>query len=269
MSFKEKYGTWAFVAGGSEGMGGAFCDRLAKEGMNVVVTGRHAEKIANKQKQLEADFGVATRGLTIDFGDDEILPQVKAATDDLEIGFLVYNVGLASMALFTERDIDFELYRLNANTKSMLTLSLHFSKQMKERGKGGIILLSSSGGVVGSPYIQTYSATKAYAFTLAEALWGELSDFGIDVLAILPGNTIGQNFAEVAPGTPSFQTGAEVVEEAFQAFGVDPTVICGDYTRQEVGDNFNIPKRKEQILKFKAAMQALQKDFGTGNDTKG
>lgn len=262
MGFKEKYGEWAFVAGGSEGMGGAFCDRLAKEGMNVIVTGRHEEKISKKQAQLEQDFGVETRGLKIDFGAEEILTQVEAATEGLEVGFLVYNVGLANMMLFPRREIDDEIYRLNANVKSMLVLSLHFSKGMKERGKGGMILMSSSGGVVGTPYIQTYSATKAYAFTLAEALWGELSDFGIDVLAVLPGNTIGQNFTDVPPGTPGFQTGAEVVEEAFNAIGKDPTVVSGEASRQAVKENFNIEKRKAQIMQMKATMAATQKDFG-------
>lgn len=269
MSFKEKYGEWAFVAGGSEGMGGAYCDHLAKEGMNVIVTGRHEEKIDKKCQQLQADFGVETRGLKIDFGDTEILDQVKKATDDLEVGFLVYNVGLASMALFPDREIDYELYRLNANTRSMLTLALLFSKGMKERQKGGMILMSSSGGVVGTPYIQTYSATKAYAFTLAEALWGELKGLGIDVLGVLPGNTIGQNFSEVPPGTPGFQTGAEVVEEAFSVFGKDPTVITGEAAKAEVGDLFDIPRRKEKILQMQQAMENVMKDFGTGEDKKG
>lgn len=268
MRFREKYGEWAFVAGGSEGMGGAFCDRMAQEGMNVVVTGRHEEKIAKKRAQLEKDFGVATRGLVIDFGEDHVLDKVQTVVQDLEVGFFVYNVGLASMALFPDRDIEFEMYRLNANTKSMLALSLYFSKGMKERGRGAIVLLSSSGGVVGNPYIQTYSATKAYALTLAEGLWGELSDEGIDVLAILPGSTIGQNFADVAPETPGFQTGAEVVEEGLKALGVDPTVVCGEYTRQEVGDSFDIQKRKKYIIKAKQSMEGIMKDFGTGEDKK-
>lgn len=45
MNLREKYGEWGIVCGGSIGMGGAYCDRLAKEGLNVVVTGRHADTV--------------------------------------------------------------------------------------------------------------------------------------------------------------------------------------------------------------------------------
>ncbi|MCL2121844.1 MAG: SDR family NAD(P)-dependent oxidoreductase [Clostridiales bacterium] len=268
MGFREKYGEWAFVAGGSEGMGGAFCDRLAKEGMHVVVTGRHGDKIENKCRQLESDFGVQTKALVIDLGELDVLDQVKAATDGLEIGFLVYNAGLASMSLFPDRDIDFELYRLNVNVRSQLALSLWFSKGMNERKKGGIILLSSVGGIVGSPYIQTYSATKAYNFTLAEALWGELSDLGIDVMAVLPGNTIGQNFSEVPAGTPGFQTGAEVVEEAFVHFGKEPAFIAGQHNRDLLGNMFPIEMRKQAIVLMKQQLEATMAQFGTGEDKR-
>lgn len=268
MSLSEKYGKWAFVAGGSEGMGGEYSNRLAKEGFNVIVTGRHQDKIERKQKQLESDFGVETKGLLIDFGELEILDKVKEVTDGLEVGFFVYNVGIASMSLFTDREIDFELYRLNANVRSLLTLSLHFSKAMKERGKGAMILMASSGGVVGTPYIQTYSATKAYIFTLAEALWGELADYGIDVLSVLPGNTIGQNFKDVKPGTPGFQTGAEVVAEAFEALGKEPEILAGETTKAVIGDSFDIPRRKEQVMIMKAQMEKTMEGFGTGADTE-
>ena len=269
MNFREKYGEWAFVAGSSEGMGGAFCDRLAKNGMNIVVTGRHADKVEVKCRQLESDFGIETKGLVLDLGDNDVLDRVREATDELEVGFLVYNAGLASMALFTDRDIDFELYRLNVNVRSQLALALWFSKGMKERHKGGIILMSSVGGIVGSPFIQTYSATKAYNFTLAEALWGELSDLGIDVMAVLPGNTIGQNFTEVPPGTPGFQTGAEVVEEAFTHFGKEPAFIAGEHNRNLLGGMFDVEKRKQYIMTMKEQLEATMAQFGTGTDGKG
>lgn len=267
MSLKEKYGPWGFVAGGSVGMGGAWVDRLAREGMNVVVTGRHVDTVEAKCRQVEADFGVEARAAVIDFGSEDVLEQVRAVTDDLEIGVLVYNCGLASMAAFTERDIDYEMYRLNVNVRSPLTLSLWFSRGMVERGRGAIILLSSMTAVAGTPYVQTYSATKAYNFTLAEALWGELGDQGVDVLSVLPGNTIGQNFTDVPPGTPGFQTGAEVVEEAFEHLGVDPAFVSGEFNRAAVGDLFNIEARKGYIMMMKQNMNDIRAEHGAGSDS--
>lgn len=267
MSLSEKYGKWAFVAGGSEGLGGAYSDRLAKEGFSVIVTGRHQEKIDMKCEQLEKDFGVETKGLIIDFGHDDALAVVQEATKDAEVGFLVYNVGLADMKPFSERDIDFEMYRLNANVRSLLGLTLHFTKKMKAQGKGAIVLMASSGGVIGTPFIQTYSATKAYVFTLAEALWGELADDGIDVVGVLPGNTIGQNYKDIAPGTKGYQTGAEVVEEVFNVLGKEPTIITGEQTRQTYGPLFHQEERKQQIelmMSAKDVMKDMMKGFEKG-----
>ena len=114
------------------------------------------------------------------------------------------------------------------------------------------------------PKIQ--AATKAYIFTLAEALWGELSDYGIDAMAVLPGNTIGQNFTEVSPDTIGFQTGTEVVEEAFEHFGKEPSIITGEYNRQLLGQLFKADVRKQDIMSMKQQMQDTMDQYGFGKD---
>jgi len=137
-----------------------------------------------------------------------------------------------------------------------------------ERQKGGMILMSSSGGVVGTPFIQVYSATKAYGFTLAEALWGELSEYGIDVMAVLPGNTIGQSFSDVPAGTPGFQTGAEVVQEAFEVFGTVPAMLAWDTSRETLSSMFPVEARMGYILKMKELISAVRDEHGSGSDAK-
>ncbi|WP_018180087.1 SDR family NAD(P)-dependent oxidoreductase [Jongsikchunia kroppenstedtii] len=264
---EKKYGEWALVAGGAVGMGGAYCDRLAQDGMNVVVCDRDAAELETKCAQLERDFGIRTVPVLVDLGATDALETVREKTDHLAIDVLVYNAGLASMALFTDRDIDYEMYRLNVNVRSLLALSLWFTRGMKDRGRGALILMSSVGGAIGTPYVQTYSATKAYALTLAEALWGELREYGIDVLGVLPGNTIGQNFSDVPPGTPGFQTGREVVDEAFVALGTDPTVIAGGHNRESIASTFDIGARKATIMVMKDRMRSILDQYGAGTDS--
>lgn len=268
MTLKEKYGEWAFVGGGSEGMGGEWCNKVASEGMNVVVTGRHKEVVDAKVAQLKADYGVEARGITIDFGEIDAPVKAAEAVKDLEIGLLIYNAGLASMELFPDRDVDFEMYRLNVNVRSGLYLALTFSKGMAQRHKGGIILMSSTAGLVGTPYVQTYSATKAYNLTLAEALWAELKPFGIDVMAVIPGNTIGQNFKEVPAGTPGYQTGAEVVAEALEAFGTEPNVITGEWNRQQMAGVFSRETRKAYVLQMASFLESIREEHGTGAEAE-
>ena len=261
MGFEEKYGKWAVVAGGSEGIGGEFSSHLAAQGMNVLVIARRPEQVAAKRAQLEKDFGVETIGLPLDLGSCDAPERVREAAAGLDVGFLVYNAGLAGLSPVQDLDIDYELYRLNVNVRSALALTLTFVKQFVPKKKGGIILLSSSCGVVGTPYIQTYSATKAYLFTLAEALWAELADQGIDVLAVLPGNTIGQSYSDVPPGTPGFQTAREVVDIAFDAFGKRPTVLSGETTIATVGGYFDTDKRQEGILAMKQIFVDMLKQY--------
>ncbi|MBK7408914.1 MAG: SDR family NAD(P)-dependent oxidoreductase [Saprospirales bacterium] len=58
---------------------------------------------------------------------------------------------------------------------------------MIARGSGGIVLMSSLAGSQGSPKIATYAASKAFNTILAEGLWEELRDKGIDVVASCAG----------------------------------------------------------------------------------
>ena len=60
VTLADKYGQWALVAGGAVGMGGAYCDRLAQEGMNVVVCDRDADALDGECAQLEQEFGIRT-----------------------------------------------------------------------------------------------------------------------------------------------------------------------------------------------------------------
>ena len=146
----------------------------------------------------------------------------------------------------------------------MPALTLWYSKPMMERKRGAIIITSSDGGIIGAPYIRTYSATKAYGLMLAESMWGEMHGTGVNVPAVLPGNTIGQNYSDVPPGTPGFQTGAEVVVEAFDHLGDYPCWISGQHNRERVKDIFQAEKRRENILYWKDVMEENIKLYGKG-----
>lgn len=245
MTLKEKYGNWAFVAGGSEGIGGAWAEKLAKEGMNVAFCGRHAETLKEKRAALESRYGVETRPFICDLGDLDAYQKVIKEVDDLDVGFFVYNAGISDNGFFADRDIETELWRLNVNSRTLLALAIYFSKKMVAAGKGAIVLPSSGAGVCGSPYLQTYSATKAYNLTLAEALWSELGEFGVDVISPIIGATISQNL-KVPVGTPGIQAPEEVVEETLAQLGKEPTVIVS--TIYDMFKNAYILEERKKVI---------------------
>jgi short-subunit dehydrogenase len=72
---------------------------------------------------------------------------------------------------------------------------------MVARRRGGVIVMASGSADMGSSFIATYAATKAFDRVLAEGLWAELSPYGIDVTTVLPGATDTKGFrASLPPG---------------------------------------------------------------------
>jgi uncharacterized protein len=65
---------------------------------------------------------------------------------------------------------------------------------MVQRGRGGIALVSSNGGIAGAVNFSTYNAGKAFEWILAETLWAEFKESGVDVSTILVGATASPNY---------------------------------------------------------------------------
>src|SRR3546814_15168753 len=55
---------------------------------------------------------------------------------------------------------------------------------MRERGRGGIVLMGSGAGLGGQPGVAVYSGVKGFVLNLAESLWAELRGSGVDVIGI-------------------------------------------------------------------------------------
>ncbi len=232
--FTGRYGPWALIAGGAQGIGAAFAHTVASRGLNVVVLDVCARALAGVTAELEERHGVECLGIEVDLARPDLLEFVTRAVADREVGLLIYNAAIADVGPFYKQDTDiaFEQQKLAVNVSGPLVLSYHFARPMLARRAGGIILMSSGAGLQGSPYYAHYSATKAYNITLAEALWGEFKPYKVDVLACVAGMTL-STAAEAYRhlDTSSFQTPVEVVDEALAALGQQCTVITGEQNR--------------------------------------
>ena len=100
------------------------------------------------------------------------------------------------------------------NIRAPVTLVRGLLPGMIARGRGGVILMTSLAGNQGSPYIATYAASKAFNRVLAEGLWYELKDKGVDVLACCAGavRTPGYSGAAAGKDAPGTLDPEEVVE---------------------------------------------------------
>ena len=71
-------------------------------------------------------------------------------------------------------------------TSAYVDLAHTFGRRLLDRGRGGIILLSSLTGVSGSPYVVLYGASKAFVLSFGRALAYELRNTGVDALTLVP-----------------------------------------------------------------------------------
>jgi hypothetical protein len=231
-AFVEKYGKWALVAGASEGMGAEFARQLAARGLDVVLVARRASLLDALAAELRQAFGVQVRALPIDLSSPEAAEAIVAATSDLQLGLLVYNAALSPVGRFVDQTLEENLRALEVNVRTPTALAHHFGRAFAARGRGGLMLLSSLTAFQGSPWVTTYGATKSYNLALAEGLWFELREAGVDVLAVCAGATSTPNLLKAAPGgAPGMLTPAEVARDALDALGLRPLTIPGWFNR--------------------------------------
>ena len=226
--FAEKYGPYALVAGGSYGLGAAFAEALARRGVNLVLLARQEDRLMATAERLRQSHGVEVVAVVADMGDiDAVTERVRAL--GVPIGLLVYDAAAAPIGRF-EDVTDDQLAQVAAvNVRAPLLLVKLLSAPMIERGRGGIVLMSSLAGSQGSPNIAAYAATKAFTTVLAEGLWSELKPRGVDVLACVAGAilTPGYQQAESAKAAPGTLSAEAVAEQALKALGTGPIVVPG------------------------------------------
>lgn len=184
--FARRYGAWAVVAGGSDGLGAAFADALATRGLNCLLIARRQAPLDEVAASLRDRHGVETRTLALDLGTPDAALSLAKATAALDIGLVVFNAGAeASGELFL--DAPYETWRnLIERNILFLTDALHrFGTRLRERGRGGLVVVGSEAAFGGGARGAMYTASKGYALNLCESLWAELRPHGVDVLTLL------------------------------------------------------------------------------------
>ena len=236
MSFQNQYGQWALVAGASEGLGAGYAKELASRGLNLVLVARRSELLQTLSMQISETYHVQIITLALDLSSPESLDQILQATNELEIGLLVYNAAYSAVGPFLDTALDGHIRELNTNIRAPLYLTYLLGQRMLARGHGGIVLMSSLSAYQGSAYISAYAATKAFNIVLAEGLWEEWRTRGVDVLVCVAGAVKTPNYLASEPektGGPGDMTMAPaiVVREALNTLGRQPYVIPGRMNR--------------------------------------
>ena len=226
MDFNEQYGPWALVAGASEGLGAAFADECASRGCNVALIARRQELMEETAAGIRERHDVETRTLVADLGRPDIAELVASVTDDLDVGFFVYNAAAAPQGLFVNVPLKVHMQNIAVNVTTPTVLSHMLGKKMVDRGRGGLVLVSSGAAHGGMKIFTTYAAAKAYELILGEGLWDEFRDHGVDALGYVVGATATPTFSasteQDAVKATNARTPQQVAAQLFEVLGKGP-----------------------------------------------
>ncbi len=230
-SFIDKYGPWALIAGGALGLGEAWANALASRGLNIASIDRNLAALDKQKDELKLRFGVDVRSIHADLTHADTFDEVVHQTSDLEVGMMVYSAAMevdpAIMAPHLFHDGSLEAHRdlIAINVSGPCAFSHHFGTLMKERGRGGLVLISSGADGQGSPFVANYGASKAYVTVFAEGLWFELAPHGVDVIAAplgLTRTTALANFPHIKA-----MPAEDAVEAIIDQLGKRPQLVPG------------------------------------------
>lgn len=227
-SFATRYGSYAVVAGASEGLGEAFAHAVAARGVGLVLLARRAEVLERVAAAVRGRYGVDVRAVPFDLGRPDFADALRDATRGVEVGLGIYNAAYSVIDAFVDRPLEEALRVIEVNCAGPLRLAHALAPAMIERRRGGLVFMASIAGFQGVPRIATYSASKAFNTVFAEALWYELRGHGVDVLAACPGAIRTPAYLKTTDREVAGTMDAiEVASRVLDAVGDGPTFVPG------------------------------------------
>jgi short-subunit dehydrogenase len=177
----------ALITGASVGIGEQFARQLAGRGHDVVLVARDQARLDALAKEIEGRNGAHAEVLAADLTDSAQLAAVEARARTVDV--LVNNAGFGTFGSFHTLDVEAETREINLNVIALVRLTHAAAGAMAERGRGGILNVSSIAGYQPGPSNATYSATKAFVTSFTQAVHEELKATGVSVTALCPGFT--------------------------------------------------------------------------------
>lgn len=215
----------ALVTGASSGIGAEFARALAARGNDLVIVARDGARLDEGAELLEKEHEAAVEVLAADLTKAGGLKVVEARLEsaDPPIDLLVNCAGFATFGKLWELRRDVEEREIRLNVVAVTRLCHAALPGMVQRGRGGIVNVSSVAAYQPTPANATYGATKAFVNSFTHALHEELRGSGVKIMVLCPGFTrtefqerAGLDSSKVPDGL--WQTPDQVVEAALRAF---------------------------------------------------
>ena len=182
---------YALITGASNGIGLELARIAASKHINLILLARNAEKMMQLRTELEELYPIKVLAVGCDLSDPDTVEKITTLLNGRGIvpDILINNAGFGMYGPFDRIGADTEEDMIQLNITSLTVLTKIIYRQMRSRGKGMILNVSSIAGFMPGPCMAVYHATKAYVLSFSEALAAEAKGGGVTVTALCPGPT--------------------------------------------------------------------------------
>lgn len=182
-------GRAAIITGGSKGLGAAMAEGLASAGANVLLVSRNLAEAQAAADEIASEYGVKTAAIQADVSNPSDVDAMvaKAIAEFGRIDILFNNAGINIRGPINELTYDEFQKVQDINVNGVWLCSRAVAPHMKKQGKGRIINMASTLGLVGLANRTPYATSKGAVVQMTRALGLELANDGIAVNAICPG----------------------------------------------------------------------------------
>ena len=176
----------ALITGGSSGMGLEFARQRAGRGYDLVLVSNQQQALEAAARELSATVSVCTRcqDLACEHSADDLFEWCRG--EGLLPDVLVNDAGMFFFKELQAEDLDRVQAMLHLHITTVTRLCLLFGQEMKSRGSGYILNVSSMAARLPVPGITIYSATKAYLRSFGRSLSFEMEPYGVGVTTVCP-----------------------------------------------------------------------------------
>ena len=182
---------YAFITGATAGFGKACADIFAKNGWNLIITGRRQDRLETIKNQIKADYNIKVISLCFDVREEqEVIRAIESLSVDItsNLTLLVNNAGLAVGKGSIDSGLSDDWNRMiDTNVKGLLYVTKAVVPFLKANDNSQIINIASIAGKEVYPGGNVYCASKHAVDALSKAMRIDLVQYGIKVTNIAPG----------------------------------------------------------------------------------
>ena len=183
----QRTGT-ALITGASSGIGAVYADRLARQGMDLILVARNLDRLEALAHRIEQQTGRLPELVGADLTEPADIARVeRVLRADGGITMLINNAGVGSTAALLSASVE-KMERIVAlNVTALMRLTYAAVPGFVARGVGSVVNIASIVAVAPELLNGVYGGTKAFVLAFSQSLHHELAGRGVRVQVVLPG----------------------------------------------------------------------------------